>query len=143
MIPEVETIRYRTINGCLAAFFRCRVEDLGKVVGRFEWTDADGVDYSKDVQEAIIGIRKRSTWGFVENKRTIHCFIRKGATEREIISLFAHEVGHLKRPYHKNRLEEKKAGTYAEVARCAYDMAMSVKKHMEDNMPKGYEKRKK
>lgn len=126
-VKKVKVIRYRTINACLAAFYNCSVKELDSIEGYFEYQDADGTVTMTSQQVALKQIRQRSCWGWVENKTTIHVFVRKRASLRQVMALFAHEQGHMQRPYHRSLQEEQKASIYAEVACGAFDLAMEIK----------------
>jgi hypothetical protein len=125
-IETIEVCRYKTITECLAAFFYCQKDELSSVRGQFKWSDADGTVHSQEVQEAIRVIKKRPVWGWVEDKRTLHLFIRKRASFRQVLRLVAHELGHTRRPFHRSVKEEQKAEKYAEVATDALDIAQQL-----------------
>lgn len=125
-MKKIEAIRYRTINECLSKFFGCSVKDLEDLEGHWEWMDADGVHNKSEVQESLNMIRKRNCWGWVENKKIIHFFIRKKASLKDRLSLFSHEIGHITRPYHRTAREEQKANIFSMVAITAYNMAIET-----------------
>ena len=123
-IIKIKGIRYKTINSCLAAFFECDKNEFDKIKGRWEWYDENGNLQSEDYQKALPKIRKMKVWGWVEGKEVIHYFIRKNATMNQIIGMFAHELGHMTRPWHRSIIEEKKAKKYEKVAIAAYELAL-------------------
>ena len=118
--------RYHTINSCLVAYFGCKAEELDALEGNFVTRTADGVDISTPVQEALRNIRKKRVWGWVESKEFIHYFVRKSATMLDLVAFFAHELGHMERPFHRSVEEERKAERYAEVAYGAFQLAQQV-----------------
>ena len=122
-IIKIPGKKYRTINECLAAFFDCDVDKLGTLSGNFEMRWADGSESNWEVQKAIRDIRKRRCWGWIENKTFLHYFIRKSATMIDLVKLFAHEIGHMQRPWHRGLKEEQKADKYANIAAAAYCVA--------------------
>ena len=91
---------------------------------------ADGSDTEWDVQEAIKNIRRRRCWAWVENKEFIHYFVRKSASVLDLVKMFAHELGHMERPWHRSLKEEQKADKYACVASAAYCIADQEYKHI-------------
>lgn len=117
---KINAIRYRTLSKCLAAYFDCSVSELPKITGAWEWLDADGVHHSYSHKDAMKLVRRRKCWGFLEDKDTIHYWAGKGATELDLLDLFAHEIGHMERPYHRSLQEEQKANKYSKVATIAY-----------------------
>ena len=126
MKKEIDIITYKTINDCLAAFYGIDKKELSEVDGHFEWKDCNGREFTMEAQKAIQMIRKKKVWGWVEGKKTIHAFIRKSASLRDIIELLAHEVGHMQRPFYRSLKEEQKANIYEEVAVCAFDIATQL-----------------
>uniref|UniRef100_A0A6M3K8F6 Uncharacterized protein n=1 Tax=viral metagenome TaxID=1070528 RepID=A0A6M3K8F6_9ZZZZ len=130
-LDPVKLIRYKTINSCLSQFFNCSRKDLDSLNGRFETKNELGEFKSYPVQKSISLIRKMKVWAWVENKETIHFFVRKNATERDLVHCFSHEIGHTQRPFHKSLIEEKKACIYSKVALMAYDIAKQIKRETE------------
>ena len=107
----------------MAAFYDCDISELVNIEGTFEMLWASGKRESWDVQKAMSDIRKCSCWAWVENKTIIHFFISSQATMLQLVKLFAHELGHTQRPYHRTLKEEQKADKYSNVAAAAYAMA--------------------
>ena len=103
------------IAECLAAFFCCIPAELDSIKGRWEWQDENGKRHERSNKKAIEDIRNRNIWGFVENKKTIHYFVRKKATLRQVVDFFAHEIGHMQRPFHRSLKEEMKAAKYSKL----------------------------
>jgi hypothetical protein len=126
-MPDIKLTRYLTINACLAAFFQCGEEDLNTLKGKWEWIDADGEFNSVEVQESLKMIRRKRVWGWIEKKKMIHFFARKDATVKNIINMFAHEIGHSWKPWYRSVYEEKKANKYSTTAIQAYELAIKVK----------------
>ncbi len=125
-VKKVPVVQYKTINACMAAYFDCKVKDLDTLEGTWQFMSADGTEDICANEQAIKDIRKLGAWGWVENKETIHIFVRKSAKLKNVISLFAHELAHTRRPYHRSLIEEKKACVYAEIACDAFDMATEI-----------------
>jgi hypothetical protein len=123
----IEIKQYKTINGCLAAFFRCKVKDLDKQSGVWDYLDSSGVYHSTTNKEKIKELRKGNYWGWAEGKETVHFWVGKKVSVKEMIDLFAHEFGHCVRPFHLSLIEEQKAAKYADVAATAYELAMRIK----------------
>lgn len=124
----IDAIEYETINECLAVFFDCKPSELKKIRGFWEWKNSDGSYEKEPVQKGIRQARRRACWGFVRGKKEIHYFIRKRATMRNVIDLFAHELGHMERPHHRSADEEYKANRYSVVAISAYAFANELLK---------------
>ena len=108
----ISIIRYPTLRSCLKSF---GLDDNSK--GYWQWPDADGNKHRSQNGTAIKELKNRSCWGWVENKKIIHVWVGKRATLSDVVSLLSHEIGHLERPFHKNRFsEEQKASKYQRVA---------------------------
>ena len=125
----IQLIVYDTLLECMAAFFDCDTSEVQKQEGVWEWADWDGEQHSQSTREAISTILKeRKVWGWVEEKSIVHLRKDEEATQKEILNVLAHEIGHTHRPYHKDSFkEEQKAEKYAEVATLAFDMMNSLK----------------
>ena len=123
-IIQIPGKKYRTINTCMAEFFNLEdTKSLDSLSGHFEMRWANGNESKWDVQEAIRHIRKRKCWGWIEDKTILHYFIRKSATMADLVKMFAHEIGHMQRPWHRGLKEEQKADKYANIAAAAYCVA--------------------
>lgn len=127
-MKKINFVRYPSINECLAAYYRCGVDQI-PTTGFWEYKDADGKYHKTSQKKALKSIRARAAWGWVEKKRTVHFYCKKNVSMRQLIRLFAHEIGHTKRPWHKSLQEEKKACLYGDVAMMAYDVAKEVIKN--------------
>ena len=123
-MPKI--IKYRTINDCLAAFYGCPESEINKTDGEWVTMDSCGRKKTYSNGDAIKRIRKGSCWGWVENKDTIHCFVRKRTPMKDLIHLFSHELGHKERPYFRSAKEEEKAEKYAKIAVNAYKIASKI-----------------
>jgi hypothetical protein len=122
-MEKIEIKRHETIDDCLAAHFHCSVDELDQIDGEWRWAEADGEHHVQGVQESLVDIRKRDCWGWVENKHRIHVWYAKNVDIRNLFALFAHEIGHLERPYHNdNYVEEQKARKYERVALTTLDI---------------------
>lgn len=128
MNSRIKGIRYKSVNECLASYFHCKPRALDQITGNWVWKDANGVERSMSNQDALKTIRKRGYWAWVENKAVIHFFISRRVHLRNVIKLFAHELGHMQRPFHRSLQEEQKASVYAELAVKAYDLATQAYK---------------
>jgi len=122
----IEVEQYQTINGCLAAFFMCKVKDLDKQPGVWEFMDSKGVYHSTTNVKKIKELRKGNYWGWADRKKKVHFWVGKKVSVKEMIDLFAHEFGHCARPFHRSLKEEQKAAKYADVATTAYELAMRI-----------------
>jgi len=120
--------QYKTINDCLAAFFNCEVSELSEIAGKFRYALADGEEKSEKVQEVMHRIRKGPCWAWVEGKSVIHYFVRSRATMSDLVKMFAHELAHRERPWHRSLKEEQKANKAADIASAAYQMAVQTYK---------------
>ena len=73
-------------------------------------------------------LKIKGCWAFVDGKFVIHWWARKNCSFRALVDMFAHEFGHILRPYHRDQMaEEVKADAYANAACFAYDMAKRTK----------------
>ena len=125
----IRAIRYRQMRYCLAEFFSCKVKDIKNQKGFWESMDLEGKTYYTPIPESLEGILKANCWGFVDTKnRILHYFARAKTPMDELVELFAHEIGHLERPYHRGPKEEYKANVYADVAKAAFVFAEEVKR---------------
>jgi hypothetical protein len=80
----------------------------------------------------IAAIKPVGCYGFAKNNTDICVWISKNASTLDIISLLAHERGHLIRPNHKDPMqEETKAELYGLCAEFAYRTYLDL-----DAMPK-------
>jgi hypothetical protein len=122
----IEIKQYKTINGCLAAFFRCKVKDLDKQHGVWDYKDSQGVYHSTTNKKKIKELRKGDYWGWAEGKTKVHFWVGKKVSVNDMINLFSHELGHCMRPFHRCLKEEQKAAKYADVATTAYELAMRI-----------------
>lgn len=129
-IKKIPGKSYHTINECLAAFFDCKKEKLDSLSGNFEMRWASGNESEWDVQAAIKNIRTQRCWGWIEDKTMLHYFIRKSATMSDLVKMFAHEIGHMQRPWHRDLKEEQKADKYSNIAAAAYCVAEQAYKEI-------------
>ena len=122
--PVIQLIVYDTLLECMAAFFDCDASEVQEQEGVWEWADWDGERHTESAKEVISTILAESkVWAWVENKSIVHLWKDKEATQKQILNVLAHEIGHTHRPYHKDSFkEEQKAEKYAEVASLAFDM---------------------
>jgi len=122
--PDIQVVEYDTLLDCLAAYFKCDIPELKTLKGNWEWTDWQGDVHSQSMKAALVTLMlERKVWGWLEDKHTIHIWVDKSATPKQVIRVLAHELGHSHRPFHRNdSKEEQKAALYAEVAETAFDM---------------------
>ena len=72
-------------------------------------------------------IEMRGHWGFCNDKEEIHIWCTPDTPDEKKLRLIAHEIGHTKRPFHKDiEKEEAKAEQYAEVTAKAYDLMQQL-----------------
>ena len=114
-------IRHRTLRKCFRAF---GVDPTQK--GWWEWTDANGRPHRKSNAQSVESIKHRGYWGFIDNKSTIHVWIKSRTKMEDVVALLAHEMGHAELPYHQPKLEEQKANKYERVARMAFRKAREL-----------------
>jgi hypothetical protein len=114
-------IRHRTLKEC----FNLYGVDLNEK-GWWEWSDADGRAHRLSNAQSVKNIRKRGFWGFIDNKNTIHVWIRSRTKMEDAVALLAHEIGHAELPYHRQKLEEQKASKYERVAKMAFMAAREL-----------------
>ena len=126
-------IPYATLEACMAAFYGCAESELLQQ-GPFIWENDDG-PCVWPIRRLIRVRKKWGTWGWCEQKKTIHVWISPEAEEHKIIELLAHELGHTEKPFHKTmQKEETKACRYAVIAQRAYKMMLDVQlRYEEDN----------
>jgi hypothetical protein len=92
-----------------------------------------GVDADNELHEITYerweeSIREQGVWGFIDEVNVIHYWLGKELTVEELIHFFAHEIGHNNGVRCEDFLEEeKRAETYAYVAKLAYKMAINNK----------------
>lgn len=89
--------------------------------------DAEGEEYHTPQEVAIDEILCLDVWGWAEKKKTVHFYVNKKARIEDIISVIAHEIGHIETPYYKSPKEEQKACKYARVAVAAWELATKIK----------------
>jgi len=72
-------------------------------------------------------IKHQGIWGFVDKKRTVHYWMKKGVPFENVIMFVAHETGHLNGRQFKNLgLEEAKAHQFDQIAAYAYKKAKEI-----------------
>ena len=114
-------IRHRTFRECFQEY---GVDPTQK--GWWEWTDANGRSHRKSNAQSVESIKHRGYWGFIDNKSTIHVWIKSRTKMEDVVALLAHEMGHAELPYHQPKLEEQKASKYERVARMAFRKAREL-----------------
>ena len=108
----IQIIRHSTLRECLKAY-----GIPANAQGYWKWADADGTNHKTKNSTALSLIKRRTCWGWTEDKKVIHVWIGKRATLVDIVGLLAHEMGHIQRPFRANVYdEEQKAAIYASVA---------------------------
>lgn len=119
---KIKIMRHNTLEELLAAEYDLPIEELR--LCKHGGFDGNGKEWEFDFDELIAAIKSVGCYGFVKNNTDIHVWISKDANVVDIISLLAHERGHLIMPNHKNPIqEETKAELYslcAEFAYCTY-----------------------
>jgi uncharacterized protein YjaZ len=118
----VKVKRYRTLNQIMRLYFG----NKSNRDGYWEWHDEDGKRHRMRHKTALKNIKKRGTWGFIDDKKLIHCWVSSKAKFENVIQLFAHELGHRQKPWHNRRLEEIKANKYGSVAKMAYQISKDL-----------------
>lgn len=117
--------RYETLEACMAAYFDCAPEDIKKQ-GRWAWMD--GERYRVWPTSRVLRTRRKAgVWGFCVDKKELHVWIADHARPEKILRLLAHELGHIRRPWHRDRdQEEAKAENYAMVAVTAFVIMQDI-----------------
>ena len=126
-IPEdINIILYPTVESVLKESWGG--EDITDSTFGFMNPDGSETDQEMDVDELCRNIKRCGIWGCVNNDGTIHMWIDKDvATKEDILSFFAHEIGHLHKPAKKDFLEEEmKAERYSDITKCAYQLYKAV-----------------
>ena len=71
--------------------------------------------------------RNMGYYGFISWKNEMHLWFDNSCDISDMVGLIAHELGHIERPYHKDRSEEeKKAGKFAAVAKSATTLSVRI-----------------
>ena len=120
----IELFVYDTIEEIECAYTGADSIDGSEVIEGF---DGDGKEYSLTMDEFIENTKMFGCWGFCDNKKNIHVWYSDNVGLGELISFFAHEMGHINEPHHESEQEEEmKADKYAETAVFAYDISTAL-----------------
>lgn len=123
MNPELVIVRYDTLRECLAAYLCCECDKVEDQEGIWQWSDAHGTHHESSMKDAIALILQDLVWGWVEDKHILHVWTSDQATPEHILNMLAHEMGHTRRPWHRDTfLEEQKACGHALVAVTAFQI---------------------
>jgi len=123
----IKVRKYDDLKECIAAYFECDVDEIPSQEGMWYWSDADGTRHSWTMDDALSHIMKKNCWSWVDDKEIIHIWYAPEVERYTLISVLAHELGHIERPYHRDRFaEEQKAAKYERVAETAMDIARDL-----------------
>lgn len=126
-MDELQILRYSELEECLAAYLRCSTDELGEQEGVWVWADYGGERHERSIREAIDIIRDDDCWGWLEDKSVLHLWYSDGVTERSLLNMISHELGHRERPHHRTiEKEERKANQYAMISTTAYDIMQDL-----------------
>lgn len=116
---EYTIVRYKTFSKAMTACFGPR-----QII--HAW-DGDG-PYEMTRKQFMSARRHAKCWGFANfDTKTIHLWVGYGCTRDHLISLLAHELGHMERPRPRDKQkEEAKAITFARVALTAHKMMVEL-----------------
>lgn len=116
---KIKIIRHKTLEELLVAEYDMSIEELK--LCKHGGFDGDGKEWEFDFDELIAAIKPIGCYGFVKSNTDIHVWISEAASVVDIISLLAHERGHLISPNHRDPMrEEIKAELYGLCAEFAY-----------------------
>ena len=119
---SIELHIYETPEEVVSAMFG-KIDDIVDVGG----FDGNGSEYHMTLDTMLSNIKESGCWGFSGNKKAIHVWFDKSVDLKTLIHLFAHERGHLLRPYHRDEEQEEiKAERYGDTAVFAYEVATEL-----------------
>jgi len=112
--------RHKTIEKLMA----CLLEISEKDVGDFSVGYKGGEVSNK---EFIKSITAQGIWGFVDDKGTVHYWMKDNVSFETVLMFIAHETGHLNgRQFKVQELEEAKAHQFDQVAVYAFKKAKEL-----------------
>lgn len=121
---DIHIVNYDTLLECMAAFLGCEEDEVESQEGVWQWGDEDGVNHEQPMQEAVAKIvSDEDVWGWIEDKWRVHIWFGDQCTPERLIGALAHELGHGRRPFHRDTfVEETKACKYGSVAMTAFEI---------------------
>ena len=121
----MDVFTYDSLESCIAAFYNCGTAEIHSK-GPWEW-EQDGRMSVWGMRRMIRCRKKYGTWGFCNNKKSIHIWVAKHAEPVRIIRLLSHEIGHMQKPFKRdNFAEERKAGIFESVAVSAFEIMEEI-----------------
>lgn len=135
MNRELKLKRYKSLDEILLASIgdeTLTLETLGECTMGGVTEDGDEMDLTMEQTRECI--EEQGIWGFVDEKNTIHVWIKdQNVRPVEIIGFFAHEIGHkVGKPHKDEYREELRADLYREVAELAFLMAEEIYPNKEE-----------
>ena len=86
----------------------------------YDGGELSNVDFKK-------ALEYQGVWGFVDDKKVVHFWMKESTPLDTLITFIAHETGHLNGHIYKDqRKEEEKAHLYDQVALYAYQEALKI-----------------
>ena len=118
-----QTVRHRSLESCMASFFGCSIRNLPKR-GYWKFYNRQGKRCHQTMKRTLRLRSKLGCWGYVQHQQhRIHLWVAPDCQAIALISLLAHELGHLQPPRGSSRQEELKAGRYEAVTSKAIELA--------------------
>ncbi|MBE3085041.1 MAG: hypothetical protein IMZ64_02350 [Bacteroidetes bacterium] len=114
-------IRYYSIEKLMASLLQIPESKAGDYSVGYDGGELSNVDFKKAIEH-------QGVWGFIDDKKVVHYWMKKSAPLDTLITFIAHETGHLNgRTYKNQRKEEEKAHSYDQIALYAYQEALKMK----------------
>lgn len=89
--------------------------------------DGEGESFDEGFDDLLTYVRRAGQWAYVSRKYQLNIWLRRNTNFSELVSLLAHEYGHLVRPWHKSvALEEEKATEFEKVCRTSIVLANRI-----------------
>jgi hypothetical protein len=121
-----EVIKYDNLRECFLLFLN-KPDMTDEECRTHYWVGHNGTrPYRIRIDKWLASNPK--VWGWCEHKaRTIHIYVSPEADIFDVITMMAHELGHMQRPrYPIDSDEEKKAANYEKVTKTAIDIAKEM-----------------
>lgn len=121
---EFEIIMYSSLEEILKEYYK---GDVGDEVLTFWGKDGE---CKMHVSNFIENTTAYGVWGFCNNKKAIHMWYdKKTVNDIDLIRFLCHELSHMQRPFHKDRVaEEMKAENYADIGIAAFSLLKCLKR---------------
>lgn len=136
MVRNFKIKRYESLDEILLASTGDETLTLESLCKDYtmEGVTEDGDEMNLTMEQTREYIEEQGIWGFVDEKNTIHVWIKdQNVRPVEIIGFFAHEIGHkVGKPHKDEYREELRADLYREVAELAFLMAEEIYPNKEE-----------